>query len=45
MLEKAKELQWIQGFQVGRNPVNAITISHLLYADDTLLSVEQRELK
>lgn len=37
MLEKAKGMQWIQGFQVGRNPDNAVTISHLLYADDTLV--------
>nr|XP_016485156.1 PREDICTED: uncharacterized protein LOC107805603 [Nicotiana tabacum] len=37
MMEKAKEMQWIQGFQVGRNPDIAVTISHLLYADDTLV--------
>lgn len=30
-------MQWIQGFQVGRNPDNTFTISHLLYADDTLV--------
>ncbi|XP_075083498.1 uncharacterized protein LOC142167239 [Nicotiana tabacum] len=37
MLVKAKEMNWIHGFQVGRNPANSVIVSHLLYADDTLI--------
>nr|XP_009610448.1 uncharacterized protein LOC104104150 [Nicotiana tomentosiformis]XP_016449348.1 PREDICTED: uncharacterized protein LOC107774363 [Nicotiana tabacum] len=37
ILGRAKELRWIQGFQVGRNPANSVTVSHLLYANDTLI--------
>lgn len=37
MLEKDRELQWIQGFRVGRNPSTTIIVSHLLYVDDTLI--------
>lgn len=37
LLVRAKELQWIQGFQVGRNHNTSGTVSHLLYADDTLI--------
>ncbi|KAL3368494.1 hypothetical protein AABB24_009384 [Solanum stoloniferum] len=37
MLTKAKELQWIQGFQVGSDPSTTLTVPHLLYADDTLI--------
>lgn len=37
MLENAREWQWVHGFQIGRIPANAVTISHLLYADDTLI--------
>lgn len=36
LLARAKELQWIQGFQVGSNPATTVNVSHLLYADDTL---------
>lgn len=36
-LARAKELQWIQGFQVGSNPATTVNVSHLLYADDTLI--------
>ncbi|WMV14557.1 hypothetical protein MTR67_007942 [Solanum verrucosum] len=35
MLDKAKQMQWISGFDVGR--VNPVNISRLLYADDTLI--------
>lgn len=35
MLDKAKQLQWLKGFDVGRG--STINISHLLYADDTLI--------
>lgn len=45
LLEKAKELQWIQGFQVGRNPSTSVTVFHLLYAVDTLIFVEQTASK
>lgn len=34
---RAKELEWIQSFQVGRNPTSSVNVSHLLYADDTLI--------
>uniref|UniRef100_M1B0E1 Reverse transcriptase domain-containing protein n=1 Tax=Solanum tuberosum TaxID=4113 RepID=M1B0E1_SOLTU len=37
MLTKAKELQWIQGLQVGSDPSTTLTVPHLLYADDTLI--------
>lgn len=37
MLSKAKELQWIKGFQVGSNPIDSISVTYLLYADDTLI--------
>ena len=37
LLARAKELQWIQGFQVGSNPATTVNVSHLLYADDTLI--------
>lgn len=37
MLDKAKQMQWIEGFRVGRNIENTVTVSHLLYADDTLI--------
>lgn len=35
MLNKAKQLQWLKGFDIGRD--RAVNISHLLYADDTLI--------
>ncbi|XP_075079709.1 uncharacterized protein LOC142164900 [Nicotiana tabacum] len=37
MLDKANQLQWIKGFNVDTNIGNSITMSHLLYADDTLI--------
>ena len=37
LLARAKELQWIQGFQVGSNPATTVNVSHLLYADDTII--------
>lgn len=40
MLEKAGEMQWIKGFKVGSNIGNSVTVSHLLYADDTLIFCE-----
>lgn len=40
MLDRAKQLHWIQGFQVGRDPMNTINVSHLLYADETLIFCE-----
>jgi len=36
MLAKAKQMQWIEGFRVGNNEDNSISVTHLLYADDTL---------
>ena len=37
MLDRAKQLQWIEGFTVGNNIETSVSISHLLYADDTLI--------
>nr|XP_016504797.1 PREDICTED: uncharacterized protein LOC107822745 [Nicotiana tabacum] len=37
ILDKAKQMQWIEGFRVGSSVANSVTISHLLYADDTLI--------
>lgn len=37
LLDRAKELQWTQGFQVGGNSNTSGTASHLLYADNTLI--------
>lgn len=30
-------MKWLQSFQVGKNPTSSITVSHILYADDTLI--------
>lgn len=37
MLEKAKQLQWIESFNVGRAPESLVIVSHLMFADDTLI--------
>ncbi|XP_060212175.1 uncharacterized protein LOC132639770 [Lycium barbarum] len=37
MLQTASHLQWIVPFKIGRNPGPQIDVSHLLYADDTLI--------
>nr|XP_009779409.1 PREDICTED: uncharacterized protein LOC104228625 [Nicotiana sylvestris] len=35
MLDKASQLQWIEGFRINNNSGNSISVSHLLYAYDT----------
>lgn len=45
MLERVKELQWIKGFQIGRNPASMINISYLLFAHDTLIFCGAEEPK
>lgn len=40
MLDKASQLQWIQGFKVGTSLGGRISVFHLLYADDTLIFYE-----
>lgn len=40
MLEKARQLNWIQGFRVGSITCNQVIISHLSYVDDTLIFCE-----
>ncbi|XP_019234325.1 PREDICTED: uncharacterized protein LOC109214820 [Nicotiana attenuata] len=37
MIDKANQLQWLKGFDVGRVFENSVSISHLHYADDTLI--------
>nr|XP_009785833.1 PREDICTED: uncharacterized protein LOC104234042 [Nicotiana sylvestris] len=37
MLDKAKQIQCIEGFTVGNSVANLVIVSHLLYADDTLI--------
>lgn len=37
MLDRAKQLQWIEGFTVGNNIEIPVSVSHLLFADDTLI--------
>nr|XP_016434745.1 PREDICTED: uncharacterized protein LOC107761094 [Nicotiana tabacum] len=46
MLDKAKELQWINDFDVGNMTTNSVNVSHLLYADDTLIfcGAESRQM-
>lgn len=43
-LEKARQMDWIQGFRVGSNAGTTVNVSHLdshlLYADDTLIFCE-----
>lgn len=43
MLDKTKNLSWKKGFEVGTNHGNAITISHSLYIDDTLIFCGAKE--
>lgn len=38
MLDEAKQLQQIKGYDIGRD--KTVNISHLLYADDTLIFCE-----
>ncbi|XP_075080447.1 uncharacterized protein LOC142165955 [Nicotiana tabacum] len=40
MLMKAEKLGWIKGMHFGRFGDNRVTVSHILYADDTLLFCE-----
>lgn len=41
MMEKqAEKLGWIKGMSFRRNRVDKVTLSHILYADDTLLLCE-----
>ncbi|XP_070025308.1 uncharacterized protein [Nicotiana sylvestris] len=37
MFEKAKQLQWFEGFSVGNSRSSPISVSHLLFVDDTLI--------
>ncbi|XP_070039541.1 uncharacterized protein [Nicotiana tomentosiformis] len=37
MLDKARQLEWIEGFRINNNSWNSISVSHLLYADGTLI--------
>lgn len=46
MLRKAMSLQWIKGFRPGTLENIEVEVSHLLYADDTLLcSAEESQLR
>lgn len=44
MILKAEEGGYIQGFAVGNDGDRELRISHLLLADDTLISVEQNQI-
>lgn len=37
MLNKAKQLHWLEGFGVGNRSGHSVSVSHLLFADDTLI--------
>ncbi|XP_015163321.1 uncharacterized protein [Solanum tuberosum] len=37
MLQKSRQLHWIEGFKIVRNNGSQATVSHLLYADYTLV--------
>jgi len=37
MIQKASSLHWIEPFKIGRDPTSQANVSHLLYADDTLI--------
>lgn len=37
MLDKAKELNWLQGFDVGSRTDQLTSVSHLLVAEGTLI--------
>ena len=45
MLDRAKQLQWIEGFTVGNNIETLVSVSHFLYADDTLIFVVLKDPK
>uniref|UniRef100_A0A2N9H4Z9 Reverse transcriptase domain-containing protein n=1 Tax=Fagus sylvatica TaxID=28930 RepID=A0A2N9H4Z9_FAGSY len=40
MLQRSVERGFIKGFQVGRDAQSTVSVSHLLYADDTILFIE-----
>lgn len=40
LLQKAENLGWIRGLKCGRNQGEELTVSHILYADDTLVLCE-----
>lgn len=40
MLEKARQMDWIQGLSVGSNTGITVNVSHILYVDDTLTFYE-----
>ncbi|XP_070005201.1 uncharacterized protein [Nicotiana sylvestris] len=37
MLDKANQIHWLEGFKVESSVGNSISVSHLLYANDTLI--------
>ncbi|WMV25457.1 hypothetical protein MTR67_018842 [Solanum verrucosum] len=37
MIQKASSLHWIEPIKIGRDPTSQANVSHLLYADDTLI--------
>ncbi|WMV33011.1 hypothetical protein MTR67_026396 [Solanum verrucosum] len=37
MIQQASSLHWIEPFKIGRDPTSQANVSHLLYADDTLI--------
>lgn len=40
MVKQAEKLGWIKGMSFGRNCIDKVMMSHILYADDTLLFFE-----
>ncbi|XP_075081030.1 uncharacterized protein LOC142166245 [Nicotiana tabacum] len=47
MVEKAKQMHWMQGFDVGNNSSLTVLVCHLLFADDTLIfcGAEKSQIK